>query len=245
MRHYVMFVLSFFIFCLAAEAQQAGTLDVVYLKNGNIIKGVITERIPGESVTIETRDGNVFVFTFEEIQRITREKAPVGRREAEGSRKSTVAAGNYMSKGKTYIGPSLGFSFLGTVPQFGANFESAIEDNIGVGGLVRYWYYSEDFGFGVKWAYSNILLAGQGNYHFKVDADKLDPFVGIILGYNVASTSWKGIGVVRGSVSAGGFIGTAYGGLRYFFRDNIAFVARLGYGTLSYGALDVGLDFRL
>jgi len=234
--------------CLAAEAQQVGNIDVVYLKNGNIIRGTILERIPGESVTIETRDGNVFVFKFTEIEKITREKTRAGEKEGVTGQRAEVRGrmvatptGNYMSKGKTYVGPSLGLSFLGTAPQFGANFESGIEENIGVGGLLRYWYYSQNLG----WAYSNILIAGQANYHFKVDVDKLDPFVGIILGYDVVSLSWKGTGNEPSSVSAGGFIGTGYGGLRYFFRDNIAFVARLGYGTLSYGALEVGLDFRL
>jgi hypothetical protein len=69
-------------FCVRLEAQRTGSfIDVVYLKNGNIIKGTITERIPGESVTIETQDGNVWTFNFAEIERITTERTRAGENE--------------------------------------------------------------------------------------------------------------------------------------------------------------------
>jgi len=231
------------LFCIRAEAQQAGSQDVIYLKNGNIVRGTITERIPGERVTIETRDGSVFTFKFEEIERITREKARGGERGGEPTRARSAASGDYMSKGRTYVGPSVGFSFLGSVPNLGGNVEYALDQNIGVGGLIRYWSYSQDLILS-KYSYSNILIAGQANYHFRLGVDKLDPYVGIILGYDIQSVTLKS-GTGKEGVSGSGFVATPYGAVRYFFRDNMAFVARFGYGTFSYGALEVGLDFRL
>ena len=62
------------VFCVSEEGLGQQLEDVVYLKNGSIIKGVIVEQIPGESVKLETRDGNVFVFTMLEIAKITREQ---------------------------------------------------------------------------------------------------------------------------------------------------------------------------
>ncbi len=62
------------VFCVSEEVLGQQLEDVVYLKNGSIIKGVIVEQIPGESVKLETRDGNVFVFTMLEIAKITREQ---------------------------------------------------------------------------------------------------------------------------------------------------------------------------
>lgn len=47
--------------------------DVVYLKNGSVIRGVIIEQVPNRSIRIQTVDGNVFVYNFEDIQRITKE----------------------------------------------------------------------------------------------------------------------------------------------------------------------------
>ncbi len=51
---------------------QSNLQDVVYLKNGSIIKGVITEQVFGEHIKMETADGSVFVFKAEEIEKITK-----------------------------------------------------------------------------------------------------------------------------------------------------------------------------
>ncbi|MDP5171877.1 MAG: hypothetical protein NWR72_16630 [Bacteroidia bacterium] len=47
--------------------------DVVYLKNGSMIRGTITEQVPGESVTIQTFDGTVFHFPTTAIDRVALE----------------------------------------------------------------------------------------------------------------------------------------------------------------------------
>ena len=43
---------------------QSNLQDVVYLKNGSIIRGDIIEMVPGEMVKIMTSDGSVFVHNF-------------------------------------------------------------------------------------------------------------------------------------------------------------------------------------
>lgn len=50
--------------------------EVVYLKNGSIIRGIIIEEIPGKSVKIQTRERNVFVYQFDEIEKLTKEIPP-------------------------------------------------------------------------------------------------------------------------------------------------------------------------
>ncbi len=47
--------------------------DVVYLKNGSIIRGMIVEQIPNQSLKIRTNDGNVFVYEMTEVTKITKE----------------------------------------------------------------------------------------------------------------------------------------------------------------------------
>jgi hypothetical protein len=51
---------------------QQGLYDVIYLKNGSIINGVITEQVPGQTIKVETRDKNVFVFREDEIEKIVK-----------------------------------------------------------------------------------------------------------------------------------------------------------------------------
>src|SRR3984957_2716494 len=50
--------------------------DVVYLKDGSIIHGTITEEVPGVSLKIQTKDGNVFVYKIKAVEKITH-SAPV------------------------------------------------------------------------------------------------------------------------------------------------------------------------
>ena len=162
----------------------------------------------------------------------------------------------YFEAGKSYVGPSIGLSFLGSALQFGANYEYGMKmdfGTVGIGGIFRYWGYSEDWGGGFygndsyKWKYTNILIGAQGNYHFKMDAgSKLDPWAGLILGYNASSVKYDGpSGYNYSSPTAGGLVLNAHGGVRYWFSPKMAICASIGYGSLSYGALDLGIDFKL
>ena len=56
---------------------QTKTEDVVYLKNGSIIRGTILEQKPGEYVKIESRCSNIWVFRSDEIARVIKEEVPV------------------------------------------------------------------------------------------------------------------------------------------------------------------------
>jgi len=55
------------------ETQYNEMVDVVYLKNGGVRRGIIIEQIPGKSLKIKTNDGSVYVFKMDEIEKITKE----------------------------------------------------------------------------------------------------------------------------------------------------------------------------
>jgi len=68
--------ISTLIFCILFTSiafSQQEYKEVVYLKNGSVIKGIIIEQIPDVSIKIQTKDGNIFVYKMEEIDRITKE----------------------------------------------------------------------------------------------------------------------------------------------------------------------------
>ncbi len=58
--------------------------DVVYLKNGSIIRGMIIEQIPNQHLKIQTNDGSVYVYNIDEVERIAKEppifRAPSGHK---------------------------------------------------------------------------------------------------------------------------------------------------------------------
>lgn len=83
-----------------AFSQQSNLVDVVYLKNGSVVRGIIIEQVPNESITIETADRSIFVFQMDEITKIAKESRPVQRR----------TSNPVLDKRKSYIGVSAGLA---------------------------------------------------------------------------------------------------------------------------------------
>jgi len=67
MKKHLALVLLVFISVIAFG--QSNYQDVVYLKNGSIIRGIVIEQIPNKSIKIETSDKSVFVYQMDEIEK--------------------------------------------------------------------------------------------------------------------------------------------------------------------------------
>jgi hypothetical protein len=65
-------IVVFFISIIAFAQTQ--TRDVLYLKNGSVIKGAITEMNPNTGIKIKTADGSVFVYKMDEIVKTEKEE---------------------------------------------------------------------------------------------------------------------------------------------------------------------------
>ena len=66
-------LIFFFAMQINVYAQVTEMEEVIYLKNGSVIHGVIIEQVPNLSVKIQTYDGNIFVYKMDEIAKITKE----------------------------------------------------------------------------------------------------------------------------------------------------------------------------
>lgn len=73
----LLFLVAFCCTALLGFAQY-GLTDLVYLKNGSIVRGVILEQDPASTLRIQTRDGSVFVYRMTEVERIAKEPARRG-----------------------------------------------------------------------------------------------------------------------------------------------------------------------
>jgi hypothetical protein len=147
--------------------------------------------------------------------------------------------------GQKYLGAHIGLSGVGSSAAFGVNGELAYKDRIGIGAWIDTWSYGDSFGTalgGVNWDVRYIALAGTGSYHIAIESSpKWDPFVGLALGYYLVSTTSNITGATYGGDANRIFLG-GFGGARYFFKQNLSGVARLGFGA-SY--LTVGVDFSM
>lgn len=74
-------ILLFGVSLLASVGMIFATSETVYLKNGSVIKGKIIEQVPDESVKIETKDGNVFVYRADEVDKIEHDEPTVNHSE--------------------------------------------------------------------------------------------------------------------------------------------------------------------
>lgn len=74
MKKTLTILLLFSLFSAIAFAQQNNFQDVVYLKDGSIIRGMIIEQVPNKSIKIETADKSVFVYQMDVIEKITKEE---------------------------------------------------------------------------------------------------------------------------------------------------------------------------
>ncbi len=159
---------------------------------------------------------------------------------------SATANAQYTA-GSNYLGPSVGFAFLGSTPDFGVSYEYGLNIQnfglVGIGGLFRYWGYSEGY-FDGQWKYTNVLIGAQGNYHFVITGSKFDPYVGLVLAYDAGSVSWSGPYGNYATPTYGGMWLALQGGARYWVSPTIAITGRLGFGTLGYSGLDFGVDFK-
>jgi hypothetical protein len=134
-------------------------------------------------------------------------------------------------KGDMFLTPQIGINSY-AVP-FGANFEYAVTENIGVGGTVMLWFWS---------GASVILPAVEGAYHFtQLKVEKLDLFAGAGVGFAVFNA---GDGV---SGSSGLYLYPYVAG-RYYLSEKIALSLRLNIGVIGdftgVGGL-LGVTFRL
>jgi len=131
------------------------------------------------------------------------------------------------SMGKFYLTPQIGFgSWGGSVP-FGASGEYAMTENIGIGGSVMAQFWSEEY-----WSESLINIAAEVNYHFiKLNAEKIDLYAGVGLGYSVVSVTYDSGWSTGSSAASGIYIQTVLGA-RYYFTPKMAASLRL-IGSLT------------
>jgi hypothetical protein len=107
---------------------QSFNTDVVYLKNGSIIRGVIIEQVPNQSLKIQTQDKSVFVYRYEEIEKIIKELPQADQAAPKRIRKPKYKADSSASntqQGKIFFNINVGYG-LSAVPQLLDNNSNVI-----------------------------------------------------------------------------------------------------------------------
>ena len=91
---------------------------------------------------------------------------------------------------------------------------------------------------------SSFIFAARGNYHF-IFHDQLDTYAGVWAGARIETWKWHGDvnlppdATLQGDVDP---VGGVYVGARWFFRENLAAYAELGY---LISVFNIGVTFKL
>jgi hypothetical protein len=156
--------------------------DVVYLKNGSIIRGIIIEQIPNKSIKIETADRSVFVFRIDEIEKLTKE--PIQWKSGGSFRNSDIQSGY---KGIAEVGYDIGTGNYG-MDRLKLYFINGYQVNpyfsLGCGTGLQYYFDAEA---------ALIPIFADFRVHFM--DNKVSPYLSLGVGYSFdATNSFKGVG---------------------------------------------------
>lgn len=199
--------------CLAMTSligfAQQNLQDVVYLKNGGIIRGIIIEQIPNKQIKIETSGQNVMVYQMEEIERLTREAIPgtlKSHKQQQSGREAHVELGAAMGNGTN------GLDYYKMDFALGYRFSSDFYIGAGTG----LHYYSK---------IESSLFPLFGRLQYNITPTKVTPFISCDLGYSFdPEDDFNGIGTIINPTI----------GVKFKSTNNSAVFLSLGYESQQF-----------
>lgn len=219
-------ILAFVLFVLITTvsfAQSNNYQDVVYLKNGSIIRGLIIEQIPNKSIKVQTADNNVFVYQIEEVEKMAKET----------NQRRSVSKGDVFHlepgyKGLIELGYQIGSGDFG-MDRIKLNIINGYQVNqnfsIGIGTGLRYYTDAEA-----------LLIPIFADFRGNISLDsKISPYVSLGIGYSFdATNSFEGVGFLLNPTI----------GVSFKVSDKSAMNVGLGYEMQKLGyELSVGYDY--
>lgn len=204
----IVFLVVLLVGLLPTTHAQRGLEEVVYLKNGSVIRGVIVEQIPGKTLKIETKDGSSFIYRMQEIEKITKEPGR-GRRFGSNMSQNIFEPAPTRRSGKTALIQLSGIGYLENSSYqdalfFEVNFVYGYRFNpywfVGGGiGMEHsignyydsqfYWSESSYYPHENNDTYYNLGIPLFASVKTNLTATRVSPFFQVDLGYKVNTNS--------------------------------------------------------
>ena len=237
MKKTVLFITAMLI--SIASFAQTSLQDVVYLKNGSIIRGDIVEYTPTDTVKIMTTDGSVFVYDFAQVEKFAKEEAK--RYQTPTIEKKSPWASGIMS----YFIPGLGQMYNGESRKGWIDFSTQIGAGaVTLGGAALVMGFS---------GYDNFYYEEDGSVTYEfVEGNRFLSTTGIVLfsaGVITFYANW--IHSICDAVKSSKRINAENGYVMYQFNDRCAFgmqpsiaYERPQYLKGSKPELSAGMNFK-
>lgn len=219
--------------------------DVIYLKNGAVLRGTITQNIPGKFIRIESQNQEATLVRWDEVDKVASEP----RKSSSGSSRSSASSGRSKasdsgsSSGARNSGRSGGLSLQSDVD---AGYRGLVETGVelGVSGLALdrfklnvingYQFVPvliTGFGVGMRYYYSSWANRGSVSFPMFLDLravfleSRFTPYASFGIGYTLNSR-FRGVGLYLSPNL----------GVRYYINDRLGLNFGLGYEVQRFGS---------
>jgi len=180
------FTLVVLVFITSLAIAQSNYQDVVYLKNGSIIRGIIIEQVPNQSIKIETADKSIWVFQIDEVEKFTKEPVQ-GRRSVSPSQEFAPREQGFFTIAELGYDAGVGFISLNRIRMniiHSYQFTPTFSAGLGTGG--RFYTDSDILILPVFTDVRAILMQGP-----------VSPYLAMGLGYSFdTSNRFEGVGII-------------------------------------------------
>lgn len=232
-RLILLFILVLFTSRYAVHSQTP-LQEVVYLKNGSMIRGTVIEQVPGQSLKIQTADGSIFVYRMDEVEKITKESPIQTKRTA-----TLASAGDITGyRGFVDFGFTKGLGDSGAdrfelTTSHGYQFTPYFFTGAGIG----IHYYMDMWWNGDNVPFIPLFIDLRGN----LMQGSIVPFIGLKGGYSL---------VVDDGLYGGGLYAAPSVGVKYMLSETFALNLSLGYSyqqdegdNISGISIKIGAEF--
>lgn len=189
------------------------TQDVIYLKNGIIVKGTIIERTTDQLVRIIAVNGEIRSFRMTEIDRMTKEEIKQADKNAYLNTGRTGYAG-FVDFGYTFGIGGNGLSRMEGTTSHGYIFKGQLFLGLGTGAHLF-----------MKESNNVTLIPVFADVRYNFLGGKIVPFVGLKAGYSIGLTN-----TIKSGTASGIYIAPSVG-VKYRITKRIAGNITLGYST--------------
>ena len=211
----IVFVLAFLFVAAQWSFSQNDMKEVVYLKNGSIIKGIIIEQIPNKSLKIETSDGSIFVCNYRDVEKITKERMqsssrqPGSRMAGSGNELAPKGYKGFIDLGYTAAVGDYGLGRVELTTSHGYQFNPYLF--VGAGTGFQYYHEAETFTMPIFADIRANFMRGP-----------IVPFIGFKAGYTFALS--------EGAGGLGCYFAPSVG-VKYVVSPSVALNFTLGYSA--------------
>ena len=168
---------------------QGNYQDVVYLKNGSIIRGIIIEQIPNRSIKIQTADGNIFVYQMSEIEKLAIEQR-------QGSRSNSTSNSPFHNTGTGLQSGYKGIVELGYQIGTGDYGMDRLKLDV-INGYQINPYFSLGLGVGLRYYFDadDAVIPIFADFRANFIDNPISPYLSLGIGYSFdATNNFDGLG---------------------------------------------------